>query len=137
MNTFSALFLLALAIATGTRLWLARRHVQYIQARRAAVPTAFADEIALEAHQKAADYSSAKTRLGMVHTVVDSVMLLLFTFGGLLMLLEGWAGTWFDGSVLRGTLFIAAFAVVSTVVDLPFSWYRTFRIEARFGFNQM
>jgi STE24 endopeptidase len=137
MNTFSVLFLLALALATGTRLWLARRHVQHILSHRGAVPAEFASEIALDAHQKAADYSSAKTRFGMVHTVVDSAMLLIFTFGGLLLLLDGWVSNVFANDILRGTALIVAFVIVSSLVDLPFSWYRTFHIEARFGFNQM
>src|SRR6476661_6385102 len=84
MNTFSVLFLLALAIATGTRLWLARRHVSYIRGHRDAVPADFAPQITLEAHQKAADYSSLRTRFGMVHTVIDAAILLVLTFGGLL-----------------------------------------------------
>jgi STE24 endopeptidase len=137
MNTFSALFLLALAVSTSTRLWLARRHVQHIQSHRAAVPAEFANEIALDAHQKAADYSTAKTRFGMVHTLADSAVLLVLTFGGLLRLLDGWAGSWFHGDILHGVAFIALFVVVSSLIDLPFSWYRTFNIEARFGFNQM
>jgi len=130
MNTFSVLFLIALGVATGTRLWLARRHVQYIQSHRAAVPPEFASEIALDAHQKAADYSSAKTRFGTVHTVVDSVMLLIFTFGGLLLLLDRWAGSVFDNDILHGTALLAAFMVVSSAVDLPFSWL-TNRAESR------
>jgi STE24 endopeptidase len=137
MNTFSALFLLALVVSTSTRLWLARRHVQHIQRHRAVVPAKFASEIALDAHQKAADYSTAKTRFGMVHTLVDSVVLLVLTFGGLLQLLDARAGTWFNGDILHGAAFIALFVVVSSLIDLPFSWYRTFNIEARFGFNQM
>src|ERR1700675_1433066 len=102
MNTFSVAFILALVVATATRLWLARRHVQHIQGHRAAVPAEFASEIALDAHQKAADYSTAKTRFGMVHTLVDSAVLLVLTFGGLLQLLDGWAGTWFNGDILHG-----------------------------------
>jgi STE24 endopeptidase len=137
MNTFSVLFLLALAVSTGTRLWLARRHVQHIQSHRAAVPAEFASEIALDAHQKAADYSTAKTRFGMVHTLADSAVLLVLTFGGLLRLLDGWAGSWFHDDILHGVAFIALFVVISSLIDLPFSWYRTFNIEARFGFNQM
>ena len=137
MNNFSVLFLLALAVATATRLWLARRHVLHIHEHRAGVPAEFANEITLEAHQKAADYSSAKTRFGIAHTLVDSGMLLVLTFGGLLQLLDGWAGKWFSGDILHGTALIALFAVVTSLVDLPFTWYRTFNIEARFGFNKM
>ena len=137
MNTFSVLFLLAVAIATGTRLWLARRHVQHIQANRPRVPPEFASEITLEAHQKAADYSSAKTRFGMAHTVADSAVLLVLTFGGLLQLLQGWAAGWIGNQVLSGVAFIALFVILTSLIDLPFSWYKTFNIEARFGFNKM
>jgi STE24 endopeptidase len=62
---------------------------------------------------------------------------LVLTFGGLLQLLDGWARTWFASEILHGTALIALFVVVTTVIDLPFSWYRTFKIEGRFGFNRM
>ncbi|HTS54475.1 MAG TPA: M48 family metallopeptidase [Burkholderiales bacterium] len=137
MNTFSIAFLSALTVATVTRLWLTRRHTQHIQAHRSAVPVEFAEQIALEAHQKAADYSSAKTRFAMVRTLVDSGLLLLLTLGGVLQLLDSWAASWFSGEILRGTALIALFAAATSLIDLPFSWYRTFSIEARFGFNKM
>jgi STE24 endopeptidase len=137
MNLFSIAFLLALAIATITRLWLTYRHVQHIQAHRSAVPTAFANDIALDAHQKAADYNGAKAGSAMVHAVVDSGVLLILTFGGLLQWLDDWAGSWFGSEIARGTALIAFFAAVTAIIDLPFSWYRTFKIEARFGFNRM
>ena len=137
MTSFSAIFLAALAVATATRLWLARRHIQHIRSHRGVVPAEFAATISLEAHQKAADYSSAKTRFGVVHSLTDAGMLVVLTFGGLLQRLDDLAGAWFGNDILRGTAFIALFMVVTSVVDLPFSWYRTFSIEARFGFNKM
>jgi STE24 endopeptidase len=137
MNLFSFAFILALVVATLTRLWLTQRHMRYIQAHRAAVPPAFANDIALDAHQKAADYNSAKGRLGMVHTLADSAVLLLLTFGSLLQLFDDWARSWFAAELLRGTALIALFAAFSSAIDLPFSWYRIFNIEARFGFNRM
>ena len=137
MNLFSIVFLLALVVATLTRLWLAYRHVRHIRAHRTAVPTAFVNEIALDAHQKAADYNGAKARLAMIHTVVDSGVLLVLTFGGLLQLLDSWGGSWFASEILHGTALIGLFAVVTSLADLPFSWYRTFNIEGRFGFNRM
>ena len=68
---------------------------------------------------------------------MDSAVLLVLTFGGLLQLLDSWAGSWFNGDILHGVAFIALFMVVTSLIDLPFSWYRTFNIEARFGFNKM
>jgi len=137
MNAFTALFLTALAISTGVRLWLARRHVQHILAHRAAVPSAFATSISLEAHQKAADYSAARARFGVVHAVADALVLLLLTLGGLLQALNGLSARWFEAPLLQGTGLIALFVLLTSAVDLPFAYYRTFGIEARFGFNKM
>jgi STE24 endopeptidase len=137
MSTFSVLFLAALLIATGMRLWLAIRHLQYIRAHRGAVPAAFAEEISLEAHQKAADYSSAKTRLNIVAIVFDALVLLALTFGGGLQAIDNLAASFFPEGIARGVVFVAILAAIMSVIELPFSLYRTFGIESRFGFNKM
>ena len=137
MPTFSVLFLAALLIATGMRLWLATRHVQHIQAHRNAVPAAFAQEISLEAHQKAADYSSAKTRLNVAAIVFDAAVLLALTFGGGLQAIDNLAASFFPEGIARGVVFVAILAVIMSVIELPFGLYRTFGIESRFGFNKM
>jgi STE24 endopeptidase len=131
------MFLLALAIATGVRVWLARRHIHHIQSHRAAVPAEFASTISLEAHHKAADYSSARTRFALMHAVVDVLVLLLLTFGGLLQFLSDLTRGWSLSPLLQGTALVALFALVTSAIDLPFAYYRAFGIEARFGFNKM
>ena len=137
MNTFTVLFLLALALSLSVRLWLAQRHVRHIQGKRASVPVEFAREISLEAHQKAADYSSAKTRFSMLNCVVDAGVLLLMTLGGVLQWLSTLSSGWFSNPLVQGALLIGLFTLVTSVIDLPFGYYRTFNIEARFGFNKM
>jgi len=137
MSTFFVLFLAALLIATGTRLWLATRHVRHIRAHRNAVPAAFAQEISLEAHQKAADYSSAKTRLNIVAIVFEAAVLLALTFGGGLQAIDNLAASFFPEGIARGVVFVAILAVIMSVIELPFGLYRTFVIESRFGFNKM
>jgi STE24 endopeptidase len=137
MNSFSALFLAALIVATGLRLWLARRHVRHIQAHRNAVPPAFAGEIGLEAHQKAADYSSAKTGLNMAAIAFDAAVLVILTFGGGLQAIDNLAASVFPEGLWRGVAFVAILVVITSVIELPFGLYRTFGIESRFGFNKM
>ena len=137
MNTFALLFLAALLTATGLRLWLASRHVRHIQANRGAVFSAFSGDIGLDAHQKAADYSSAKTRLNMKVIVFDAAVLLILTFGGGLQAIDHLAASFFATGLLRGAVFVAILAVILSVIELPFNLYRTFGIEGRFGFNKM
>src|SRR5712664_1619595 len=117
MSTFSVLFLAALLIATGMRLWLATRHVQHIRAHRDAVPAAFAGEISLEAHRKAADYSIAKTRLNIAAIVFDAAVLLALTFGGGLQAVDNLAAWLCPEGIARGVLFVAILTVIISVIE--------------------
>lgn len=136
-DAFASLFMVALGLTTALRLWLAWRHVRHVTGHRGAVPEAFRDTITLEAHQRAADYTAAKVRLGMVEVVVGAGFVLALTFGGLLQALyDAWTALGLAG-IAHGLAFIAGLAVLSSAADLPFSLWRTFVIEARFGFNKM
>jgi STE24 endopeptidase len=138
MHAFTLAFLAALAVATATRLWLAVRHARHVREHRRAVPPEFAPSVTLAAHQKAADYTVAKTRLGIVDTLVSAGLLLAFTLGGGLQgLAELWARAFDPGSHAFGIALILSVAFITGAVDLPFSVVRTFGIEARFGFNRM
>jgi STE24 endopeptidase len=137
MNSFSIVFILALATTTATRLWLAARHIRHVRANRERVPPAFASVIDLEAHQKAADYTGAKTRLSAAAIAFDALVLVLLTFGGVLQWLDGVAASAFGNEIVQGTAFVALLVVLTTALELPFGLYRTFVIETRFGFNKM
>ncbi len=138
MHWFTVLFLSALALTTSVRLWLARRHIHHIADHRSAVPAEFSGRIPLEAHLKAADYTIAKTRLGALETLAAAAVLLGLTLGGGLQFLsEAWERVFQAGGYAHGIALIFSVALISSAVDLPFSLYRTFIIEARFGFNRM
>lgn len=137
MDPFTSVFLVALTAATGARLYLAYRHIRHVRAHRDRVPASFASDISLESHRKAADYTCVKTRFGIWGTILEAVVLLAFTLGGGLNAAERAAAAFFEPGIARGITLIALVAVASALIDLPLSIYRTFRIEARFGFNTM
>jgi STE24 endopeptidase len=137
-NTFTWVFVAAVVLATATRLWLAQRQVRHVRAHRDAVPGMFAEAIPLAAHQKAADYTVAKSRLGIVDTLLDAAILLLLTLGGLLQWLSSAWETVFPATPLwHGTALILTVFFVKSLLELPLSAYRIFVIEERFGFNRM
>jgi STE24 endopeptidase len=137
-NTLSTLFISLLILTTLTRVWLGRRHVSFMQAHRNEVPKAFSKDISLEAHQKAADYSSAKTRLVIAEGVVQALLLLLLTLGGGLQSIdEIWRSVLPNHEMLRGAFVIASALIISAIVDTPFDFYKTFVIDQHFGFNKM
>lgn len=137
-TTLTTLFLCALALTTITRYWLARRHVNYIQSHRNAVPQAFQENISLEAHQKAADYSSAKTRLMITEGLAQAVLLVILTVGGGLQLIDSeWRSILPNHDIIRGALVILSALIVSSVVEIPFDYYKAFVVDQKFGFNKM
>ncbi|WP_374482837.1 M48 family metallopeptidase [Zoogloea sp.] len=137
-SSFTALFLFALGAGLLTRLWLAQRQIRHVAGHRAAVPAAFAASIALDAHQKAADYTVARVRLGIVDLLISAALLLGLTIGGGLQALFALSAAVFTPATLpHGMAFIAAVASVSWLVDLPLTAYRSFVLEARFGFNRL
>lgn len=134
-NAFTYAFLLALGGSLLLRLWLARRHTRHILRHRQQLPAGFADSIPLEAHQRAADYTVAKTRLGMLNAAADTLLILALTLGGGLQGLWQLSANLAGSDLLRGLILIGAVSLVSGAVSLPFSLARTFGVEARFGFN--
>jgi STE24 endopeptidase len=137
MHAFGIVFLAALALATATRLWLAARHLAHVRAYRHSVPAEFVGDVGLDAHQKAADYTCAKTRLALVEIAADAAILLALTFGGVLQWLHEVSAGWLAEGIGRGLALLALVGSLTTLLDLPFGLYRTFVIEQRFGFNKM
>ena len=134
---FTYIFIAALALTTIGKLWLARRHLEYIAAHRAAVPDAFHERVQLVDHQKAADYTSAKTRFDMLGALFDAALLLAFTLGGGIQYIADLCNGWFSAPIAQGMATIVAAVAVYSLLEAPFNIYRTFVIEARFGFNKM
>ena len=137
MNTFTYLFIIALISGVFLQWRLSVRHIRHIQANRDAVPDKFADKIPLDAHRKAADYTCAKTRAGLLELAVSSILLLIWTLGGALDFLDSVIRPYQLSTLWTGTVFILAVILISSLLDLPLSLYRTFRLEQRFGFNRM
>jgi STE24 endopeptidase len=138
MTSITLVFLAALSATLLIRLWLGLRHVIHVQAHRDSVPVAFSQTISLESHRKAADYTVAKTRLTLVQAVAQILLLLVFTLGGGLQWLdEVWRALLPQAELLRGAFVIVSAFVVSSLVELPFDYYKTFTVDERFGFNRM
>ena len=136
--TFSVLFVGFLLLTLGLRFWLSSRHIRHVLVHRSAVPQDFAEKIPLAAHQKAADYTIARTKFGLLALFVNTAVLVGFTLLGGLQALSGALLHYVDGaSMLYQLSLIVAFTLITGIIDLPFDYYRQFVLEARFGFNKM
>jgi len=137
---FTLVFAVALVAGLLVRFYLATRQIRHVAQNRCAVPAAFAATISLESHQKAADYTITKARFGLIEMAFGAALLLGWTLlGGIDALNQAInsAGLASYGSLVPELALLGAFAVVSGLLDLPFTLYSTFKIEERFGFNKM
>ncbi|WP_303903764.1 M48 family metallopeptidase [Thiohalomonas denitrificans] len=136
MEIFTQVFLAALFLATGIQLYLDYRQIRHVRMHRDTVPEAFAERITPEAHHKAADYTTARTRLSAIETLYGAGLLLFWTLGGGLSWLNGVWQQWELGPLVTGTGFLLSLFLLFSLLDLPFALYRTFGVEKRFGFNR-
>jgi STE24 endopeptidase len=137
-NQLSIIFVFALLLTTCVRIWLGRRHICHVQSHRDAVPQAFSKDISLSEHQKAADYTCAKTRLIIINLAVQAALLLWLTLGGGLDWIDNfWRSHLVGHLYLRGALVIFSATLISTIVELPFDYFKTFSIDEKYGFNKM
>ncbi|NJD31798.1 MAG: M48 family metallopeptidase [Gammaproteobacteria bacterium] len=136
MDPFSIVFLVALGAHVAVQVWLARRHMSHVAAHRGVVPACFAEAVSADDHARAADYTVARQRLGIVETVFDACVLLWLTLGGGIAWIGRVAGSLVDGPIVQGTLLVLGVFAALALLSLPFSIYRTFALEQRFGFNR-
>ena len=130
-------FAVSLVAGLLLKFWLATRQIRHVSAHRGEVPHPFTSRISLEAHQKAADYTVAQTRFGMLELAWGGILVLAWTLLGGLSWLNQWLQSFMQPGLAQQVALLAAFAIVGTVIDLPFALYKTFVIEQRFGFNKV
>ena len=137
---FTLLFAALLLLGLVTKFYLATRQVRHVAQHKDQVPAAFASTISLPSHQKAANYTVAKTRLGMLEMAFSAALLLGWTLlGGIDLLNQALLRSSLAnfGALVPQLALLAAFGLISGLLDLPFTLYKTFRLEERFGFNKM
>jgi STE24 endopeptidase len=135
--TFTLLFVAFLLVMVGVKYWLALRQIRHVARHADRVPALFADRITLDAHQRAAAYTAAKQRLGMVQTAASAFVLVALTLLGGLQWLAELLQPWLGSGLLFQVAIVALIVALISVLDLPFEWHRQFRIEQAFGFNRM
>jgi len=137
-NLFTLIFLLAILASVVALLWLNFRQDKAIKATFDKVPEGFEEAISLKDHQKAGRYTQAKLLVSHFEIIVSTIVLLLWTVGGGLNQLDlFWRNLATESSLMYGSAFILSIMIIASLIDLPFSYYRNFVLEQKFGFNRM
>jgi STE24 endopeptidase len=131
----SVTLVVALLLNVLTKLWLSTRQVRHVAQHRGDVPAAFAHTISLQAHQKAADYTLAKSKVSLMDLGLDAITLMGWTLLGGLDALNQLTLQWLGDGMTQQLVLVLAFTLIGSLIGLPLSLYQTFGIEQRFGFN--
>ena len=137
MNVFTYIFLFSLFAGIFVQWFLVQKQINSVRSNRDNVPEAFNDKISLEAHQKAADYTEAKVKTGLLELIIGSALLLLWTLAGGLQFLDNWLRTFGMSEIFTGTALILSVFAIMAILELPLSLFKIFKIEQSFGFNKM
>jgi STE24 endopeptidase len=135
--SFSLIFAAALLCGLMLKFWLASRQIRHIAQHRSAVPVDFAAHIPLAAHQKAADYTIVKSRLGLIDLALGAAVLVGWTLLGGLNTLNQAMLQWLPAGLWQQMALVVVFVFIGSLIDLPLGLYQTFVVEQRFGFNKM
>jgi STE24 endopeptidase len=136
-TAFTLVFVFFLLLMIGLRYWLASRQIRHVARHAEVVPPQFANRVSLDSHRKAAAYTIARQRLALLDTAASLALLVGLTLLGGVQAIAATLGEWFGSGLFAQVAIVAVVALILGAADLPFEWYRQFRIEERFGFNRM
>ncbi len=135
---FAFVFLSCLTASFLLRFYLSMRQMRHVKAHQSEVPQAFSEKVSLSSHQRAANYTVDKIKLGLIILFIETTFLLCLTFGGLLQTLHDFWNFALEGSrIIEGVLLVGSVTIISGLIDLPASLYAQFSIEQKYGFNRM
>ena len=141
--TFYYLFIFLLVTTTIFQAWLTKRHIAYVKKNKTKVPSVFSKTISISDHQKAADYTVSKSNIGIIDLFIQAIFLYLLTLGGGINILTrmftelSYSFNLIDNQLLIGAMVIISVMLISSLIDLPLNYFKTFVIDERFGFNRM
>lgn len=129
--------LLVFLITVGARFWLRSLNLSHLKQHGHTVPPAFEGAVDPAVLGKMSDYTIENSRLGLLESTIDNILLLLFLFWGWLAVYDQWVAGLNPSFLWGGVLFMLLLQYAQTVLGIPFSLYRNFRIESKYGFNTM
>jgi STE24 endopeptidase len=128
-------FLILFSLRSGAQIFLNRLNLSHLQKRGGEVPETFRETIDEDKLKKISAYTVDSSRFGMIATLADQILLLIILLSGILPRIQAAADHWELGVVTGGLFFFALLSLPGFILDIPFSLYGNFVIEARHGFN--
>ena len=133
----SAVVFTAYLIILGTGYWLKYLNLSYLKAHGKTVPPEVQGVVDPAQLEKISAYTFENSRVGYFESILGNILTILFLFAGLLGVYDRWILSLTGSLLWGGLLFSLIMLYAETIIDIPFSLYRNFKIENRYGFNTM
>ena len=127
----------AYLIILGTGYWLKFLNLSYLKAHGKTVPPEVQGVVDPSQLEKISAYTLENSRVGYFESIIGNILTILFLFAGLLGVYDRWILSLTGSLLWGGLLFSLIMLYAETIIDIPFSLYRNFKIENRYGFNTM
>ncbi|MCG6910884.1 MAG: M48 family metallopeptidase [Deltaproteobacteria bacterium] len=133
MNLIAIIILLTIVLDLSLHLI---SDILNLKTLRSDVPGPFRGIFDPDRYKESQAYLKVNTRFGWVSTAFNTLVMLVFWFGGGFGMLDDWVHALNRGPVVDGLVYIGTLALAYGILAQPFSLYATFVIEERFGFNK-
>lgn len=137
MNKPQLLILTGYLIVIGFDFWLEFLNIKHLKRYGLTIPPDFEGEVDKDLLKRTMEYTIENTRFGIITSVFNNIILLIFIFGGLLNIYNSWVISQDLSFILSGVIFFIPIFYVDTLLSIPFSLYSTFKIERKYGFSTM
>ena len=121
----------------GFSMWLKWLNITYLKKHGRQVPAEFVEAIDIDTLGKTTSYTVENSRLSVTVSFLNNILVIVFLFGGVINIYDGWIASLSQSFILRGVLFVLGLFYGETILSIPFSLYKNFSIEKRYGFNTL
>lgn len=129
--------LLTFVLLGAVEFTLSWTNVRYLKRHGAKVPPGFEGTLDPETLEKVAAYTIENNRLALAESLFGTILIILFLFCGLIGHYDRWVTSLADSFILQGITFFVPLFLLQSLLAIPFSLYRVFSLENRYGFNTM
>ncbi|TMM31129.1 M48 family metallopeptidase [Polaribacter aestuariivivens] len=100
------------------------------------IPEKLADVYDAEEYKKSQAYKKTNAQFSNITSLFSFVLTLVFFFADGFKLVDDFARSYSNNSIIIALIFFGVIMLGSDILTTPFSYYKTFVIEEKFGFNK-
>jgi len=135
MNNYALVILLGYLLVVFLTYGLKYLNLRHLRRHGLEIPPGFENIIDEQTLKKSMAYTIEYVRFGFLTSILFTIMLIVFLYGGVLNLYNSWIVSLDLGFILSGVLFFLVLSYSNTIISIPFDLYSTFRIEKKYDFN--